>query len=155
MRRHYVARVCGHRTKLRGRIAAYGERMKLTLHLDAAGGVDYCLPCLEAMAIPCAKGCGHAIFPGDPIALYLVLTDVDWIPEGAVLLPGKPPEMVCCLRGECPPTIADMSGYWMPGDDGCGKPVRNSPYYLQREVRAGLVPLGSGAVSQARLTKSL
>lgn len=73
---------CGHQTTLRGVLKRGREKREITIfprksafifpHEEGSGSseeIDYCLKCLEKMAIGCAC-CGKAIFPGDPISLF-------------------------------------------------------------------------------------
>jgi hypothetical protein len=59
---------CGHQTKQRGTIRAFGESFRTTLDLDR-GIIAYCHRCISRMAIKCAC-CQRPIFLGSPVAEF-------------------------------------------------------------------------------------
>lgn len=103
---------CGHRTRSKGVVQAYGEQtiMQMPRHHD--GSIDWCLGCIEAMTIRCAL-CGKPIFIGDLIALP-VWGSPSPLPSFGVVYGGTPLRVVACLRVGCADSGADCAGSWMP-----------------------------------------
>lgn len=112
------ASICGHKTKLKGEVNAFGSTT--TTEMDFPDGPEYCLDCLGKMAIQCAW-CGKAIFIGDPITLKVPNESFE-VPEFAVKYREDPLVLVGCLRGSCTSTIAERAGFWVPAlaDQGQG-----------------------------------
>lgn len=111
---------CGHRTKLRDKVTAFGETV-ITKIKPKNGKIKYCHKCLEKMAIQCAW-CALPIFIGDPITLYSP-KDLchDKVPDYAVIFDEKLLQLVGCSRSNCASTGADYAGFWVPGENGKGK----------------------------------
>lgn len=110
--------MCGHKTKQKGKISAFGVATITTMPINTLGSVDYCLKCIQKMAIKCAW-CGKPIFIGDDITLYSPSEDFE-IPDYAVTYGENKSQVVGCLRPSCADTYADKAGYWAPGDDHKG-----------------------------------
>lgn len=109
-RQTFVASKCGHTTKVKGGVAAFGERIVTTMPVGKDGRPEYCLKCIEKMAIRCSR-CGKAIFVGDPIAL--LLDDKALLGHVITARPGTR-YRVSCLRIGCADSAADRAGFWMP-----------------------------------------
>lgn len=106
--REYAARVCGHKTKLMGKIEVFGETFICSFHKNNLG---YCCKCLSDMAIPCAR-CKGPILESHPITLYRKTSQT---PEWAVSYKKDVSSVIGCAR--CADTIADIVGYWVaPGE---------------------------------------
>ena len=146
---------CGHKTKLRGTVTAFGERTTMRMPTNAEGTTDYCLECIGKMTIRCAW-CGGLIFIGDPITLCTPHSEEAFlrsaegqrefefvfdgelgfkIPAYAVVYRRKPLQLVGCLRWECAESGADRAGYWVPGPDGAGMVYRVQTAY--EEILSG------------------
>ena len=113
-----TASACGHQTKIKDQITAFGETRGYILLLEN-GQAEYCHDCLRKMAIQCAR-CGKPIFIGDPITLY---TTRGWelkppiftIPSWAKVYSHEPLRLVGCLRFECE-SFGNRNGFWeVPG----------------------------------------
>ena len=102
---------CGHETKVKDRVTAFGESVIAELPIKDEK-TPYCHRCIEKMAIRCAW-CGHAIFIGDPITLYTPPKDFK-IPEYAVIYKENPLQLIGCLRWNCAQSGADRAGFWLP-----------------------------------------
>lgn len=102
---------CGHKTKKRDKIRAYGKSTVITLPTKDNKTL-YCHKCIEKMTIKCAW-CGGVIFIGDPITLYTTI-DKNYALEHAVLYKEDPLQFVGCLRWGCADGGADRAGYWFP-----------------------------------------
>lgn len=118
-RKQYRATRCGHQTYQKGQIVAFGEHTTTEMPLNNQRSVDWCLACIEKMAIPCAW-CEKPIFIGDPVTLYSPVDKTFEIPDHAVIYDKERLQLVGCLRWECADTGADRAGFWLPGDDGNG-----------------------------------
>ena len=103
---------CGHETKERDVIIAFGEKTITKLPVKN-GRTPYCHRCIEKMAIRCAW-CGKVIFIGDPITLYTPSNKNFKIPEYAIVYNKKPLQLVGCLRWDCAETGGDRAGFWIP-----------------------------------------
>ena len=107
------ASVCGHQTKLKDRVSAFGESRGYRL-IPHQGKVEYCHQCLAKMTIRCAW-CGKPIFIGSPITLYSPSKPKEFaVPEYAVVYDANRLVLVGCLRWECAETGADRMGFWVP-----------------------------------------
>jgi hypothetical protein len=133
--RRYTA-LCGHRTKLTGRVSAFGRSITTRMPKPQNGEVKYCLDCIGSMAIRCAW-CADPIFIGDPVTLYISRKPSFEIPEHAVIHETEPLQLVGCLGWNCADTGADRAGFWMPGEDGKGK-VQRVPTAYERMMGSGV-----------------
>lgn len=79
----YTATRCGHRTRRKGKVSAFGRTITTEMPMNKSTPVDYCLRCIGKMAIRCAW-CGEPIFIGDPITLYTPRGDFK-VPEHTVV----------------------------------------------------------------------
>lgn len=118
----YTAQKCGHRTKKKGAISAFGHKGAVDMPFNDSGGIDYCLDCIGKMAICCAW-CSEVIWIGQPITLYPPARDFE-LPEHAVKYSDNPVRFVGCLSWNCADTGADRAGFWLPGEDGTGAVLR-------------------------------
>lgn len=100
---------CGHKTKKKDKIHAFGETVTMKLCKDN-GKIPYCHRCLEKMTIRCVW-CGKPIFIGDPITLCSPKPSFK-IPSWAVVYSKKPLRLVGCLRYQCADTGAARAGFW-------------------------------------------
>ncbi len=107
------AKKCGHKTKLKDKVTAFGETEILGMVPHKDGTVDYCHKCLKKMAIRCAW-CGEPIFIGEFVTLYTPINKKFKAPECAVKYSENPLQFVGCCRGNCAETGADYRGRWMP-----------------------------------------
>ena len=114
----YKAQKCGHRTKQKGLVSAFGTTIITKMPKNEDGLIHYCLGCIGKMAIKCAW-CSNPIFIGNPITLYIP-SDNSQIPEHAVVYNKERLQLVGCLRRNCADTGADRAGFWLPGEDGKG-----------------------------------
>lgn len=136
--KEYVALKCGHHTRRNGEIIAFGHTITTKMPLNKLNGVDWCLACIQTMAIRCAW-CSEPIFIGDPVTLYTPRKHVT-IPEHAVIFNNDPVQLVGCLRWDCASTGADRAGFWLPGNDGKGKVHRvPSPIEIAMGTGKGVV----------------
>ncbi|MGH7238695.1 MAG: hypothetical protein ACREHG_01380 [Candidatus Saccharimonadales bacterium] len=108
----YLARVCGHKTKLFERVKICGQ---MGFYRIAGKNPDYCCSCLTNMARRCPV-CGNMILVGNPIRLVQILEGFI-LPDCAVWRDPtlRDPEIswfVACL--ECADTVAERSGFWVP-----------------------------------------
>jgi hypothetical protein len=107
---------CGHWTRLRGAVRAFGEKVVTTMPRED-GHPKYCLKCLAKMAIRCGL-CGRAIFVGDPVAVYYGhARRVNILPESSDSnLEKKRDEkkVIGCLRTDCAHSGSDRAGFWHP-----------------------------------------
>ena len=122
-----VTAKCGHKTRLKDTVSAFGEKIKTQIKPKKGCGIDYCHKCLEKMAIQCAW-CGKPIFIGDPVTLYSPKdSDKSKIPSYATLFNVfnyESLQLVGCGRSTCADTGADYAGIWIPGENGIGKVYR-------------------------------
>jgi hypothetical protein len=118
----YKATKCGHHTKQRGPVQAFGQTATIRMPKNKDGSVDYCLACIGEMMIRCAW-CGKPIFIGEPITLYTPRGDFQ-VPEHAVVYNNDPLQLVGCLRWDCAESGVDRAGFWLPGDDCNGRVYR-------------------------------
>ena len=107
-----VVAKCGHETKLKDEVVAFGETTITMIKSHEDGTVDYCHKCLEKMAIQCAW-CGKPIFIGDLITLYSPAGKFE-VPNYAVKYNENPLQFVGCPRSNCADTGADYFGRWLP-----------------------------------------
>lgn len=114
----YKATKCGHNTKRRGPVSAFGITINTKMPKNENGSIDYCLDCIAKMSIRCAW-CREPIFIGDPVTLYTPRQDFQ-IPEHAVVHSNDPLQLVGCLGSNCAHTGADRAGFWLPGEDDKG-----------------------------------
>jgi hypothetical protein len=113
--RKFSAMRCGHTTKRKGKVFAFGEERTLQIPKNEEGGVDHCLHCLAGMSTRCAW-CGRPIFIGDPITLRAP-EDPEYKPpyhEYKVFYCKKPYKLVGCLRNGCAESESDKAGFWHP-----------------------------------------
>lgn len=144
---------CGHATKIKGKVSAFGASITTRMPLRNDGTTDYCLKCIAKMAVRCGW-CGEPIFIGDPVTLYsprsvekfnagwkedlpftLVVDEATGLklPETAVVYQPtegrKFPTIVGCGRTSCADTGADYAGIWLPNTFGKGYAQRiKTPY---------------------------
>lgn len=104
---------CGHSTRRKGRVTAFGETVVLETPLDAQGKPYICLECLGKMSIRCAY-CHGAIFPFDSITLYAPGTLFE-PGEESVTVGKNPVRFVGCMRSAC---LSGSKGFfsavWLP-----------------------------------------
>jgi hypothetical protein len=104
---------CGHMTRRKGKVRAFGYKMITTIRMDV---VEYCHDCLGEMACQCAW-CGKPIFIGDPLTIMIPAANEEKmvLPKAAVIYSSDPLQLVGCMRhGCCADTAADCMGIWMP-----------------------------------------
>lgn len=130
----YTASVCGHKTKIRGFVRAFGERITTAMPLGEGGRPEYCLACVGKMAIRC--GCGRAIFIGDPVAL--LVPDDARRPYALLEDGGGRKVWISCMR--CLHTAAGRSGFWMPP----GK-VERTPSLFELALEGGAAVFNDAA----------
>jgi hypothetical protein len=112
--RKYKAVKCGHTTRLKGKLKAFGEKCTLKMPKNKDGTVDYCLDCLAEMTTKCAW-CGKAIFIGDPVTLYTPKDPNYQPPEKEYSIYSRDPlRLVGCLRMSCGDSGMDRAGFWYP-----------------------------------------
>ena len=122
-----TARICGHKTKQKGKVSAFGVTITTEMPLKD-DTVDYCLDCIAKMAIQCAW-CGLPIFIGNHITLYFSSKPDFVVPDHAVVYNQKTLELVGCLRMDCASTGADRAGFWLPDEQGHGHVERTASMY--------------------------
>jgi len=103
---------CGHMTKKKDDVNAFGESGTITISSFDKGQPEYCHRCLEKMVIRCAW-CGNPIFIGDPVTLYSPKKDYK-LPDYAVFYNEKKKQVVGCLGWDCAETGGDRAGFWIP-----------------------------------------
>ena len=82
-----------------------------SIPLAKNGSPDYCICCLNSMAIRCAW-CGESIAIGDPVSLCALVNPLHLMPEYAVGHGEK--QFVGCLRWGCADGAHARSGFWNP-----------------------------------------
>ena len=112
-RQTLTATVCGHETKQKGPIIAFGKISLMSMPVDKNGHTEYCLSCIGKMSIRCAW-CGESIRIGNAVTLYMPTNESFIPPEYAVRYKGDERCFVGCLRWNCADSGADMCGHWMP-----------------------------------------
>ena len=106
--RKYMAQ-CGHETKRKGKINAFGEIIKVkTKNVE---NIPYCLNCLEKAIVKC-PWCGNIIFPGELVTLYSPRDPNYKIPEGTFVYSEEPLQLVGCQSSRCAESGADYCGRW-------------------------------------------
>lgn len=111
--RKIQATECGHKTRIKDWVEAYGERIQIKIPVQN-GKTLYCHKCLEKMTIRCAW-CGKPIFISEPITLYSPMDKNFKTPEWAVQYDKELNSYVGCLRWDCEPMAAcDRAGFWYP-----------------------------------------
>lgn len=107
-----VATMCGHRTKRKGKVSAFGETGVLETPCDAEQKPYICLECLAGMSIMCAY-CQGVIFPFDSVTLYM--PDQEFEAGVNTATYGKPLRYVACMRQTC---LVEKKGFvfgvWLP-----------------------------------------
>ncbi|MCK4918671.1 MAG: hypothetical protein KAS02_02720 [Candidatus Pacebacteria bacterium] len=137
---------CGHKTKIKGKITAFGQTTITKMPVNKDGSVDYCLDCIGKMAIRCAW-CKEPIFIGDIITLYSPRDkDKFTLPENAVIYNEERMSVVGCGRTTCADTGADYAGSWIPDENGKGK-VHRRPTMIEQSM-ANLTEGGNGVIIQ-------
>jgi len=135
-----VATKCGHETKLKDKVTAFGESTETVIKMDKP---EYYHRCLKKMAIQCAW-CKRPIFIGDPVTLYTP-TEKDFKkPEHAVIYNENPLQLVGCGRTSCADTGADYAGIWVPEKKDKGK-VHRRPTMIEESI-ADLQKSGDGVI---------
>lgn len=104
---------CGCRTKMKGKVTAFGEEVTLEVPFDAKKNPYVCLDCLASMSIVCTY-CLRTIFPYETVTLYA--PDALFEPEsGSVTFGRDPIRYVGCMRNSC---LLASKGYqfgiWLP-----------------------------------------
>ncbi len=112
-RRMIDATKCGHKTKIKDSVTAFGQTTVTQVPVSKDGTTPYCHKCLEKMAIRCAW-CGKPIFIGDPITLYSPMDKDRKMPDYAVVHNKEHNSYVGCFRWDCAQTGADRAGLWYP-----------------------------------------
>ena len=100
----FVATKCGHRTGTSGLVTAFGKTTMMTMPIQSDGTVEFCIRCIEEMAIKC-DFCGKVIFIGDVVSVF------HWNSNSE--------EKIGCLRTTCC-LASEASGRWLPGEDSKG-----------------------------------
>jgi len=137
---------CGHETKTKGKVTAFGQTITTRMPVNEDGSVDYCLDCIGEMAICCAW-CKEPIFIGDIITLYSPVDEDKFaLPENAVIYNKERMSVVGCGRITCADTGADYAGYWLPDENGKGK-VHRKPTIIEQSIE-DLSKGGSGVIIQ-------
>lgn len=111
-RETYVANICGHKTKKKGRIVSLGEGHIMDMPLSENGNPDHCLECIAAMSIKCAW-CSGPIHIGSPVTLYVPKESFE-VPDHAVRFQDDPQCLVGCLGWDCAGSGMDRAGFWYP-----------------------------------------
>lgn len=107
------ATTCGHMTKIKGKVSAFGETTTITVPVED-GKTLYCHDCLGKMTIRCAW-CENLIFIGFPITLYTPKDPNNFeVPKGAHVHSQNPLTLVGCLSRDCADIGADRAGFWHP-----------------------------------------
>lgn len=103
-----VSAQCGHQTKIRDTVTAFGKTEFLNL-LFQKGKIPHCHKCLEKMVIQCAW-CGGPIWTGAPITLYSKTSRAKLTPHTVVHEKDQVAGCISCaeLGG------VDTCGHWMP-----------------------------------------
>lgn len=83
----------------------------VNMPLSENGSPDYCVCCINKMAIRCAW-CGESINIGDPVTLCSPVHESFKVPDYAVKY-GEGNQLVGCLRWGCGEAMC-RSGFWMP-----------------------------------------
>jgi hypothetical protein len=105
---------CGHKTKMKGELQAFGESGIMTLPKEKTRP-EYCLDCIAKMTIRCAW-CGKPIFIGDAVTLYSPVDKNYEFPDYAVFHDKEKMQVVGCLSWGCAYTGGDRAGFWItPG----------------------------------------
>lgn len=119
----YTANICGHKTKLE-RVEIHNDQAVITnIPLADNGSPDYCIDCINDMAIMCAW-CGGQIKIGNPITLYTPHDFFETANYAVSYNEGGSKALVGCMRGDCAGDVGDRAGFWLPGDDGKGMVFR-------------------------------
>ncbi|MCK5021723.1 MAG: hypothetical protein KAR54_00535 [Candidatus Pacebacteria bacterium] len=128
-KKNFIAK-CGHKTRIKGKISAFGETITMKMLVNKDGSVEYCLECIGKMAILCAW-CKKPIFIGSSITLYSPRNKDEFeLPENAVIYDKERMAVVGCGRTTCAETGADYAGQWIPDEDGKGK-VHRRPTIIE------------------------
>lgn len=130
---------CGHETKIKDKISAFGETCGLVVPVSN-GKTSYCHSCLSKMTILCAW-CQKPIFIGDPITLYspkdvesfTVLKDFHAYSHEPLVLVG-------CLSWECGEYM-DRAGFWYP--DGVHRVLSPCELVLQNNSAVIINDIGN------------
>ncbi len=109
-KRKDVVADCGHKTKIKDKVEAFGEHVIIELPLEGKK-TAYCHSCLAEMTIKCAW-CGKPIFIGDRVTLYTPCNGK--VPDHATVFSKDPLRLVGCSRWDCAETGGDISGSWQP-----------------------------------------
>lgn len=127
---------CGHKTRRRGNITAYGQSCTVKkMPRNESGRFDFCLDCLAGMAIQCAW-CGQAIFIGDPVTLYTPVEEFE-VPDHAVVYSKDPLRLVGCLGWHCAITGGDRAGFLYPDIETGEGYVHRVPSPLELMLSSG------------------
>lgn len=110
--RKIQATECGHKTKIKDSVEAFGEKTEIEVPVKN-GKTLYCHKCLEKMTIQCAW-CGKSIFIGSPITLYSPRDKNEKMSDYAVLYNKENNSFVGCLRRKCADSGFDRMGFWHP-----------------------------------------
>lgn len=130
-RKTYWATRCKHLSAEKGWIRAFSCDTITEMATTGEDTVDWCLSCIEKMAIPCAW-CGGAVFIGDPVTLYTPAPNGRVIERAVWFNPqheSAPSAVIGCLRMSCADSGADVMGFWMPQKDGAGAVQRIRSVY--------------------------
>lgn len=139
---------CGHETKIKGKVTAFGHTTTTKMPVNEDGSLDYCLDCIGKMTIRCAW-CKEPIFIGDIITLYSPMKKDEFVlPEDAVIYNEERMTVVGCGRITCADTGADYAGSWLPGENGKGK-VHRRPTMIEQSM-VDLAKGGNGVIIQNR-----
>jgi hypothetical protein len=111
-RKTYIANVCGHKTKRKGLVSAFGGKIMMQLGLCENGKPEYCLDCIGQMSIQCAW-CEGSIAIGDYVTLYAHETNTR-IPKHAVRYHEDEGLLIGCMRKGCGSLFAKKLGIWTP-----------------------------------------
>jgi len=94
-----VATICNHETKREGPVTIDGRTSVLTLSLGVGGRPQYCLDCIERMAIRCVL-CERVIHVGDSFTLYKAEC-FETLPAHAVRYKHDEEYVIGCIRPSC------------------------------------------------------
>lgn len=139
VRRHEkTAKICGHPTKLKGEVMAFGETITTEMKPNEDGEIPFCLDCIAGMAIQCTL-CGKPIFIGDPLTLFKFRDPDHPVPDYAVTYNDE--KLIGCLRDTCCDTIAERSGFWIPDEESRTGSVRRvaSPFAQAMQGQTGII----------------
>ncbi len=114
----FKATKCGHFTKNKGFVSAFGETITTKMPVQSDGSYEWCLSCIEKMAIKCAW-CNKGIMIGD-IVTVSAIDSHPHLHKNLVFVKEETEALLGCLRESCG-LASEAGGRWIPGEDGHGK----------------------------------